>query len=188
MKRMNNTIISLLYSTSYWLGKNSRSANLWIKLVPRLFFFCLTPFIAPFDLSSWPLVFSRCLGGLGWQISFALRGNKLSHGKSNTLSFRFWHSTVYRDFLHHSVHGSRHGSNISTFIPSCTCTGFMLEGLRSFFSLKLTLLGWCCKNLSSSEKPFRWDLSALFFFFFLPRATSTIFVWLVRRNTSCIEK
>lgn len=85
------------------------SSNLWIKLVPRLFFFCLTPFIAPFTFRHDPWLdtreFSRCLSGLGWQISFALRGNKSSHGKSNKLSFRFWFSAVFRDFLHHSVQG-----------------------------------------------------------------------------------
>lgn len=74
-----------------------------------LFFFVSHLSLHPFTFRHDPWLdtreFSRCLSGLGWQISFALRGNKSSHGKSNKLSFRFWFSAVFRDFLHHSVQG-----------------------------------------------------------------------------------
>lgn len=103
-----NHFASIFYSI---LAGQKFSSNLWIKLVPRLFFFLshtfhctLSPFVGH---DPWldTREFSRCLSGLGWQISFALRGNKSSHGKSNKLSFRFWFSAVFRDFLHHSVQG-----------------------------------------------------------------------------------
>lgn len=91
------------------LGGQKFSSNLWIKLVPRLFFFVshLSLHLSTFRHDPWlgTREFSRCLSGLGWQISFALRSNKSSHGKSNKLSFRFGLSAVFRDFLHHSVQG-----------------------------------------------------------------------------------
>lgn len=102
-----NHFASIFYSI---LAGQKFSSNLWIKLVPRLFFFFVSHLsLHPFTFRHDPWLdtreFSRCLSGLGWQISFALRGNKSSHGKSNKLSFRFWFSAVFRDFLHHSVQG-----------------------------------------------------------------------------------
>ena len=108
--------------------------------------------------------FSRCLSGLGWQISFALRGNKSSHGKSNKLSFRFWLSAVFRDFLHHSVQGY---VTHQTFPPLFLVVRFMLGGLRSFVSLKLTLLGWCLQKPFVFREAFSvGSFVAVFCFFF----------------------